>query len=244
MAILESIDLQIKNLPHGLPYPLSTGVPFPKAILWNKQYLQIREDGVPITAQFELLKSWSDGSCAVVLVTFIADATKNYVVDITDTLNDVFTPNVTAASLIGDFHIVIEGVTYYATTYDSTKIVTTELQAPVMTITKISGIFTSEGSTQCLSGNLKYIIRIFSYKDQTFNYIEVTCLDDRHCTIAGDGTWSPTGFNASEYAYVVPFSGANYSIGGESENVYTGSVTGTHYIYQTQNLLLVYNSHL
>ena len=232
-----SIPLEIRNLPSGIVYPLFSGVPFQRGILWDLRNLEVDENFVVITAQFETLCTWPDGSIKMVLVGFNADASKSYRLNLNDTLSPIYS-SVEAPTFAGNIYYTQDGVTY-DTDNDATQQETVVVSGPIRTVKKITGIFTAAGGATFgdSSGKLAYTIYLTAYANQTFQHLDVTLIDNRPVLIDGSGNWAPYGIKATEYGYSLPFNGNNYCIGGESDVEYTGAISGTHYLYQTGQLV-------
>lgn len=74
------IPLNIPSMKNNLSsWPMKTGIPFPKGVLWDKDNLRLLENGKEIPAQFSIRSKWSpNGSIRWIGCTFISNLNSKY----------------------------------------------------------------------------------------------------------------------------------------------------------------------
>lgn len=72
---VHDLPLSVRN-PHKFEarrWPITTGIPFPRATLASESHVRLLLDGEEVPVQVQLTARWTDGSVKWILVTFLAD---------------------------------------------------------------------------------------------------------------------------------------------------------------------------
>ena len=219
-----NIPLKAEKLPPQLRYPIFSGIPFPRGMVKEIRQLRLTADGQPMTAQFEPLAKWPDGSFKSVLVGAIVETGPSYALEIGD-----FTapqePAVPAPAFPGDLYLTVNGVEYRLSRDKGSKR-TVESSGPVRTVVKMTGKLTApNGAT-----SLDYEIRLTAYAVMPFITADLTVIDTRPERDVNNA--KQIAFEATAYGWEIPTEAVHFWTGGDKPKVYQGTVSGEHTIYE------------